>query len=535
VLNRAIAAGALALALSSAAAARGAERALSLEEAIALALEHSEGIVIQREALAAASAAVTGAEGAYDPLLGVEAAWHESNPPVNSAFSGAPPGRLAPTAETTEARVTLEQLLPTGGTVSVRGAADRSETDGVFGLLSPSYGTRAGVELRQPLLRDRAIDPSRFQIRVAAVDRQGAAAELRREISDTVAAVESAYWTLVAARREVGVREEAMTLASEQLSETEARIETGMAPELEISQPRAELERRRGEMLASREAAMRAENTLKLLILGDDDPAAWAGQLVPADPADAPGAPVDVQQAMSRALGSRPELAAAAAVFERRRLETALARDAVRPGLDAVVSYDRYGLAGERNAAQSPSPGLPSDVPSRLEGNLGDSFDLLADGEFDDTRVALVLSVPLGNRTARAGAEIARTAERQAAADLARRRKAVRTEVLDAAAVVETALQRIDAARAAREAAAVQLDAERDRFGAGMSTNFLVLTRQNDLSRARLDEIAAQTDYRRARTALARVTGSLLEERGISLDDETASADLQTLRGEEPK
>ena len=68
-----------------------------------------------------------------------------------------------------------------------------------------------------------------------------------------MAAVEQAYWTLLAARREVGVREEAMGLAEEQLAETEARIETGMAPELEIAQPRAELERRRGELLAAQE------------------------------------------------------------------------------------------------------------------------------------------------------------------------------------------------------------------------------------------------------------------------------------------
>jgi outer membrane protein TolC len=45
------------------------------------------------------------------------------------------------------------------------------------------------------------------------------------------------------------------------------------------------------------------------------------------------------------------------------------------------------------------------------------------------------------------------------------------------------------------------------------------LTRQNDLSRARLDEIAAQTDYRRAAVALARVTGRLLAERDIHLED----------------
>jgi len=67
----------------------------------------------------------------------------------------------------------------------------------------------------------------------------------------------------------------------------------------------------------------------------------------------------------------------------------------------------------------------------------------------------------------------------------------------------------------AREAAEIQLAAEQDRYRAGQSTNFLVLTRQNDLSAAQLDEIAARTDFLTARTEVARATGSLAEDRGI--------------------
>ena len=90
--------------------------------------------------------------------------------------------------------------------------------------------------------------------------------------------------------------------------------------------------------------------------------------------------------------------------------------------------------------------------------------------------------------------------------------------MLDAAAAVRTAYQRFEAAQAESESARVQLDAERDRFAVGLSTNFLVLTRQNDLARARLDEISARTDYRIARAELARSTGSLLRDRAIEIE-----------------
>src|SRR5262249_38782861 len=121
------------------------------------------------------------------------------------------------------------------------------------------------------------------------------------------------------------------------------------------------------------------------------------------------------------------------------------------------------------------------------------------------------------NRSARSAVASAQSAERQAEARLVGARKAICAEVLDAAAALETAAQRVTAARAGREAAQIQLDAERDRFTTGRSTNFLVLTRQNDLSRARLDEIEARTDYEAARTSLALATGSLIAAHGIEV------------------
>ncbi len=490
---------------------------LSLEEAVARALERNEDIHIERRFVDSAEAAVTGAEGAYDPVLGLAGGWQHTTTPVNSAFSGAPAGEAAPTLEGGEITAGLVQLLPTGAEVSVRAGQGRFESDAAFDLLSPSYDSRLGAEVRQPLLRGREIDAARLGIRVAAADRDRAVALLRRQVIETVSAVERAYWSLLAVRREVAVREAAVGLAGEQLSETEIRIENGAAPETEVAQPRAELERRRGELLESLEAVARAENALKLLILSDDDGALWGRPIAPAAEAEVEVVLVDVAAAMAEALALRAELEAAEALVERRAVETRFARDRVRPDLDLVLSYDRFGLAGARNPDGGSLGGLPADVPPQLAGGWNDSVEQLVDGDFDDARVGLVFAVPIGNRAARAAALIAENSEWQASAELARQRKAVRAEVLDAGASLESAAGRIEAARAARQAAEVQLAAERDRFAVGLSTNFLVLTRQNELSGALLDEIEALTDYRTARTELGRATGSLLRERGIEV------------------
>ena len=74
--------------------------------------------------------------------------------------------------------------------------------------------------------------------------------------------------------------------------------------------------------------------------------------------------------------------------------------------------------------------------------------------------------------------------------------------------------------RPGRSAAEAQLRAEKERYDVGLSTNFFVLTRQNDLALAVLTETAALTDYRKALTDFARASGTLLDERRIEIRDD---------------
>lgn len=501
---------AAAFAGAAAGGAVAADHPLTLRQAIDLALQGNEEIAISQETLAAAEAGVSGARGAYDLQLGLSGGWQTSALPSSSSFSGAPPGELAPTLRTAEGALSLRQLLPTGGSLSVRGAAARRTTDGIFDILSPSYTTQVGAELRQPLLRGRSVDPARRSVRVARLREAEARAALSSTVTEVLAAVERSYWTLLAARLQLAVFGESVRLAEEQLDETQKRVESGTAPETELAQPRAELQRRTGDLLSAREGVSRAENALKRLILRGEDDDLWPERIVPVDSATVGAAAVDVRDLVGQALARRPEIAAREADLERLRTEGALARNEEQPALDAVLSYDRFGLAGAKNDSGPDDP-----IPPALDGKWRRSFRTLGDGDFNSARVALELGLPIRNRTARAAAAAAHRAARQAEAEVARTRKAVRAEVQDAAAVLETAEQRIAAARAGREAAEIQLAAERDRYDVGRSTNFLVLTRQNDLSRARLDEISALTDYRIARVEVSRATGSLVAEWGL--------------------
>jgi outer membrane protein len=490
---------------------------LTLEEASRRALERNTALAVERENVEQAGFAILGARGAYDVFWNADLEWRQHTDPINSAFSGAPGGGLAPEVESVTASTSFSRLLPTGGTVSLFGGADRSTTDSIFTVLSPAYSSDLGVSLRQPLLRNLSIDPAREAIRVAAADRSASEARLTRVVSDTIREVDAAYWSLVAARRDVVSIESAVSLAEKQLSETKSRIEAGTLGETEIAQPTAERERRKGDLALARQRVAQAENTLKLLVLGDPRDPSWSAEIVPADNPELTTSRPDVDKAVETAFTHRPEVAEAKARWARFEVQVEARRSDVKPRLDLVAAYERRGLAGRLNPNAIGFSGQPVVVPPALEGAWGRSYGTIADNEFPDASVGVSFSFPIGNRTARANLATAKSALSQATLGVSAQEQQVQAEVRNATFAFDSARQRIEAARAARSAAETQLYAEQERFAVGLSTNFLVLTRQNDLTNARVTETSALTDYRKATTELARAMGVLLEERNIQV------------------
>ncbi|MDL2717919.1 MAG: TolC family protein [Acidobacteriota bacterium] len=495
---------------------------LSLADATARALARNHEIAFERDAFRITDAVVLRSEGSYDPSFRLDARYRSHTDPVNSLLSGAPAGEISPSAEGFSTSASIGQLLPTGATVNVSASGSRDLTNSFFTVLSPAWSTSIGIDVRQPLLQGLSLDPARRALRIARIDRERGSASLRRVVTEAVASVERAYWSLVAARRDVLVREASVRLAGDQRDDTKTKIEVGTLAESEIAQPIAELERRKGDLYASQESARRAELLLKLLLLDDENDPLWNQRLLPADRPETDLRRVDLAAALKEADARRPEIAEASARVAERDVDVAFAKSRILPQVDLVASYGRRGLAGDLNP-NAPSIGFtgqPVAVPDALNGGLGRSLGTIGEGRFPDASIGVSVGVPILNRVARGDTAIAKAQKSQAVTSLSQQRQRVAVDVRNAALTLETAAARIEAAKAGREAAETQLRAEQERYGVGLSTNFFVLTRQNDLAQASLTETAALTDYRKALTDFARSTGVLLDERRIEIKDD---------------
>jgi outer membrane protein TolC len=94
-------------------------------------------------------------------------------------------------------------------------------------------------------------------------------------------------------------------------------------------------------------------------------------------------------------------------------------------------------------------------------------------------------------------------------------------EVRNAVQGLETARQRVLAARRARENAEELLKGERALFDSGRSTTFLLFQRENALTNARNAEIRSETDYNKAIADLQRATSTTFQMNNIQVDSPT--------------
>ena len=101
---------------------------------------------------------------------------------------------------------------------------------------------------------------------------------------------------------------------------------------------------------------------------------------------------------------------------------------------------------------------------------------------------------------------------------LAQLQNQARLEVEDATIAMRRARASYQAAVEARRLQQESLEAEQLKFEVGSSTAFFVIQYESLVAQAKSTEVAAQSSYVKARAALQRATGTILNQNHISFD-----------------
>ena len=457
---------------------------LSLEDAVAMALENNRGLRAERLRPAIQGTFEAQERARFDPVAFAELEVARDRSvrqfqeiQVQDTFR----------SERERAEAGLRQNLPTGTELTLSVRSNRTESS----RASEQFTARGGLSLTQALLRGGRIESNLVRLRQAALDVTASEYELRGFVETLVADVESAYWTMVLAAEDITILEDALRVAERLLEETRARIRVGERPETEEIGAMAEVALRRQGLIDARSTLARTRDRLSRLIRapGSDWDQGFEA-ISPAAPTSYQLEAIAVYMDLGRTF--RSDINETRLRLQRNDLEVILTRDGLLPRLDFFLTLGASGFADSLGGA--------------LRGSQGDGYDLVAGLRFE---------LPLGNRAAQAALGRARLTREQ-----------TREVLLN---LERLALQDIRAAWFEADRAAAQVEARRDtvalqeellrvaeiRFRVGTATGLEVSQAQRDLLESQLSLRAAIIRFRQASTDLLLQSGTLLAHRGI--------------------
>lgn len=478
----------LAFVLSAATAAAFAQApALTLDDAIRLALERNQQIKVEAFGRSIARANLLTALGQFDPRLTFRRSYREDSSLASSNVI------VADLIKTDDYSLTFEGTTPWGLNFSLGGSAQnqRYPQNGYV----DNFATFGGLTVTQPLLRGFGFGANLYGVRIAKADRGIADWEFRQTAIDVVTNVIGAYSDVAYAQQLVRIAQRSRELAAGLVAENEKRFKVGSVSESEITQARARTATRDEFILVSQQNLRDAVNRLRQLI-GETSFPIDPENLAIEPPAQPNPVAINPAEDLSKALTDRPDYQAARLGLVKRRASDAYARNQRLPQVDFVGSYGYNGLDRDFSVARR-----------QVSNHENRSYS-----------AGVVVSVPLVWAKERGQARSARLQLRQAEADLQRLEQDIALAIAHAAGQVETTRQRVEANRTAYDLAKQALDDELKKLRAGTTTTFFVLNYQSELISAENSYYNALADERRARAEYDRQLGRTLAVHNIALD-----------------
>jgi outer membrane protein TolC len=459
---------------------------ITLEQAVALALNRNLGLATERFTRDAARESLQVAEAPFDPVF-----------QISSRFRDSQQAAVDPEIELTASQsdslsnsASLSKLIETGATVTVTTNAGRSTSSRASGF-NPQYDSDVAVTVRQPLLRGAGIATNRASRMRASIGVDRTDMAFRGQAMNLVRDTEVAFFDLLFATRNLEVQRSGLDAAERFLQENEARRRAGLATELDIMQARVGVANRRASIINAEQRLQDTTDRL-LALLGYE---AFEGALDPQGVSFSPPDTVDTARSFNAAVTQDPDVLSARELLKQLEIDVRTATNQRLPRLDLGGTL---GYSGR-------------------EGSFVNSLELIPDRTSHVWQVDLTLNIPWGMRDGKSRVRTAHLNVYQQEARLRQLEQDLLIRVRSAVRAVESDAEAVEVADLSAELSDREYQLEKAKFDAGLSTGRFVVEAQQRADEAHIRRTQSQILLRQDLSRLRRIEGSSLEHYGIDV------------------
>lgn len=442
---------------------------MSLADAVAIGLRDNRTISGAHLQRAAQKFDLLVAEGQFLPKLTLRSSYLARQD--GGASGGGASADISPA-------VSLTTSIGTQLTLSWYGTAGQSVSGNMATFSGPSFS------LSQPLLRGAGLSAATAPLRAVELEEAINQMSLQATVSQVVTEIVLAYRSYMLTAERLRISQDALGRARDLMSINQHLVDSGRMAAVDLIQNESDVA---NQELAVEEAA-NAKEAARLALLEKLAIEPRADPML-TERLDVVAPQVSLGESLEKALSIQPDYLSKKVALERAKLGVDIAMEQRQWDMSLIAGIARNSaLATGIKAGWSRYGGVQLIVP------LG---DVSLDRPIVQADVAL--------RTARLQLEGARQQLDQ--------------QVRDAVRTVETRWRQVTISRRAVELAAQKLEVEREKLKAGRSSNFQVLSFENDYRQTLSSQLSAVIDYMNALTLLDRQVGDTLQKWEISLRD----------------
>jgi outer membrane protein len=217
---------------------------------------------------------------------------------------------------------------------------------------TPSIASGLQFRLTQNLLQGFGFVANTRFIRIAKNNREISDVAFRLQVITTVDQIENLYWDLVYAYENVRVQQEALTFAERTLADNKKQVQFGTLPPIQVVSAQSTVSTDQQALILAQTNLELQELLMKNALSGNlDDPTLAGADVIPTSTMQLPEQEpvVPTQDLVSDGLGHRAELAESRVDLTTRELNIKAVRNAMLPTLDLYAYYGGSGIGGNVN------------------------------------------------------------------------------------------------------------------------------------------------------------------------------------------
>jgi outer membrane protein TolC len=421
----------------------------------------------------------------------------------SSTYQGWDTGRTNGNNQTGSFTTTMNVITGGNFNFSWNGAANRADVSQNY-----YYNPTWSLQFTQPLLKNAGVAMATASIQIARIGDETNLLGFRNTLMGIINSVVATYRTYLSSLWSLEISRQSLETAKQIYETNKATVEAGRMAKMDIVQTETNIANSELGLLQAENTVDQGRLALIMLLNIDKDTV-----FEPVKEEAVHPIPPTLEEALSIAFQNRPDYLAAVKTVETATINLAVAGN--NRLWDLSLSTGASSHAGTTH-------------PWETAISRGTA----------DWSAGLTLTIPLRDLSIEQTYLSSKIALEQSKIDLKKSRLTIELDLKNTLRNVEMSLKQMKKAKQARELAERQYSVEKDKYKAGRSTNFQLVSYQNSLVAAQQSEVSSLIDYLNSLTALDTSLGTTLSTWNIEISKDSEPVrrrEAEAKRGQTPE